>query len=170
MGRSPSRSSDGGGPIRVEPLLIKAIEGKKPVDVIAIIEEAKAKGQPIDHLLRIGLMRAVERENVNITEYLLGAGARPDGAPGGRASPVLKAAERNNHVLLQVLLRFGGDVDAQDKQGRTALMTAAWKNKFHAGGIHFWSCKFVGSLYILKVLVGSWGKVSIHLKTSLQVK
>ena len=131
MGRSPSRSSDGGGPIRVEPLLIKAIEGKKPVDVIAIIEEAKAKGQPIDHLLRIGLMRAVERENVNITEYLLGAGARPDGAPGGRASPVLKAAERNNHVLLQVLLRFGGDVDAQDKQGRTALMTAAWKNNFH---------------------------------------
>lgn len=131
MGRSPSRSSDGGGATRVEPLLLNAIEKKRYIDVIAIIEEAKAKAQPIEHLLRIGLMRAVERTNVEITEYLLESGAKPDGAPGGRVSPVLKAVERNNPKVLQLLLRFGGNVDAQDKQGRTALMTAAWKNYFH---------------------------------------
>jgi ankyrin repeat protein/Mg2+ and Co2+ transporter CorA len=131
MVRSPSRSSDGGGAARVEPLLLNAIEKKRHSEVIAIIEEAKAKAQPIEHLLRIGLMRAVERENIEITEYLLQSGAKPDSAPGGRVSPVLKAIERKNHRLLQLLLRFGGNVDAQDKQGRTALMIAAWKNEFH---------------------------------------
>jgi phosphate uptake regulator len=72
MGRSPSRSSDGadsGQNARVEPRLLKAIEDKKHDDAIAIIEHAKAKSQPVDHLLRIGLMRAAERGNIYITEY-----------------------------------------------------------------------------------------------------
>lgn len=134
MGRSPSRSSDGGDSahhIRVEPRLLKAIEDKKHDDAIAIIEHAKAKAQPLDHLLRIGLMRAAERGNIYITEYLLKSGAKPDGAPGGRVSPLFKAIEKNHVGIVQLLLKFGGNVDAQDKQRRTALMTAAWKNHFH---------------------------------------
>ncbi len=134
MGRSPSRSSDGGDSahqVRVEPRLLKAIEDKKHDDAIAIIEQAKAKSQPVDHLLRIGLMRAAERGNIYITEYLLKSGAKPDGAPGGRVSPLFKAIEKNHVGIVQLLLKFGGNKDAQDKQGRTALMTAAWKNHFH---------------------------------------
>ncbi|CAN9371569.1 unnamed protein product [Alternaria alternata] len=134
MGRSPSRSSDGaesGQNARVEPRLLKAIEDKKHDDAIAIIEHAKAKSQPVDHLLRIGLMRAAERGNIYITEYLLKSGAKPDGAPGGRVSPLFKAIEKNHVGIVQLLLKFGGNVDARDKQGRTALMTAAWKNYFH---------------------------------------
>jgi len=133
MGRSPSRSSDGADAsnARVEPQLLKAIEEKKHQNAIAIIENAKTKAQPLDHLLRIGLMRAAERGNIEITEYLLANGAKPDGAPGGRASPLLKAIEKNNVGVVQLLLKYGGNVDAQDKQGRTALMTAAWKNHFH---------------------------------------
>jgi ankyrin repeat protein/Mg2+ and Co2+ transporter CorA len=134
MGRSPSRSSDGGDSTqntRVEPRLLKAIEEKKHDDAIAIIEHAKVKAQPVDHLLRIGLMRAAERGNIYIAEYLLKSGAKPDGAPGGRVSPLFKAIEKNHVGIVQLLLKFGGNVDAQDKQGRTALMTAAWKNHFH---------------------------------------
>jgi ankyrin repeat protein/Mg2+ and Co2+ transporter CorA len=134
MGRSPSRSSDGADSsqnARVEPRLLKAIEDKKHDDAIAIIEQAQAKSQPVDHLLRIGLMRAAERGNIYITEYLLKNGAKPDGAPGGRVSPLFKAIEKNHVGVVQLLLKFGGNVDAQDKQGRTALMTAAWKNHFH---------------------------------------
>ncbi|CBY00910.1 hypothetical protein IAQ61_011813 [Plenodomus lingam] len=133
MGRSPSRSSDGADAAnaRVEPRLLKAIEDKKLEDAVAIIENAKAKSQPTDHLLRIGLMRAAERGNIEITEYLLKNGAKPDGGPGGRVSPLFKAIEKNQVGIVQLLLRFGGNVDAQDKQGRTALMTAAWKNHFH---------------------------------------
>ncbi|KAJ4324129.1 hypothetical protein N0V94_001485 [Neodidymelliopsis sp. IMI 364377] len=139
MGRSPSRSSDGGDSAkhgRVEPRLLGAIEKQQHHEVIAIIEEAKAKAQPIEHLLRIGLMRAVERTNLGLAEYMLQCGAKPDGAPGGRLSPLLKAIERkavdgSQEKMVKLLLRFGGNVDAQDKQGRTALMTAAWKNYFH---------------------------------------
>ena len=139
MGRSPSRSSDGGESAkysRVEPRLLNAIEKSNHAEVITIIEEAKAKAQPIEHLLRIGLMRAVERTNVELAEYFLQNGAKPDGAPGGRLSPLLKAIERkaiesDQEKMVKLLLRFGGDVDAHDKQGRTALMTAAWKNYYH---------------------------------------
>jgi ankyrin repeat protein len=133
MARSPSRSSDGADSaqiVRVEPRLLKAIEDKNHDAAIAIIEQAKAKSQPVDHLLRIGLMRAAERGNTHITEFLLRSGAKPDGAPGGRVSPLLKAIEKNHVGIVQLLLKFGGDVNAQDKQGRTALMTAAWKNHF----------------------------------------
>jgi ankyrin repeat protein/Mg2+ and Co2+ transporter CorA len=134
MARSPSRLSDGGDSAhsaRVEPRLLKAIEEKKHNDAIAIIENAKARKQPVEHLLRIGLMRAAERGNIDIAEYFLKSGAKPDGAPGGRVSPLFKAIERNYVGIVQLLLKFGGNVDAQDKQGRTALMTAAWKNHFH---------------------------------------
>lgn len=134
MGRSPSHSSDGGdsaNQVRVEPRLLKAIEDKKHDEAIAIIEHARAKSKPSDHLLRIGLMRAAERDNGYIAEYLLKSGAKPDGAPGGRVSPMFKAIEKNHAGIVQLLLKFGGNVDAQDKQGRTALMTAAWKNHFH---------------------------------------
>jgi ankyrin repeat protein len=134
MGRSPSRSSDGADSanhVRVEPRLLKAIAEKNHDDAIAIIEHAKAKAQPVDHLLRIGLMRAAERGNIDITEYLLKSGAKPDGAPSGRLSPLFKAIEKNEVGIVQLLLKFGGNLDAQDKQGRTALMTAAWKNHFH---------------------------------------
>ncbi|KAF2128585.1 hypothetical protein P153DRAFT_293388 [Dothidotthia symphoricarpi CBS 119687] len=134
MTRSPSRSTDGGGDPanhRVEPRLLKAIIEQHNEDVVAIIEQAKSKSQPIDHLLRLGLMRAAERGNTYVVEYLLKSGAKPDGAPGGRVSPLLKAVEENHAGVVQLLLKSGGYADAQDKQGRTALMTAAWKNSFH---------------------------------------
>ncbi|KAH7122661.1 hypothetical protein B0J11DRAFT_345204 [Dendryphion nanum] len=133
MARSPSRSSDGGSEHqqRVEPRLLKAVEEHKNAEAIAIIEEAKAKSQPIDHLLRIALMRAADKGNVSIAEYLLKNGAKPDGAAGGRVSPLLKAIERQHTPIVQVLLKHGGNVNVADKQGRTALMTAAWMNYFH---------------------------------------
>jgi ankyrin repeat protein/Mg2+ and Co2+ transporter CorA len=133
MARSPSRSSDGAGPehTRAEPRLLKAIEESNEEEVVAIIESAKTKSQPTEHLLRIGLARAAERGNISITEHLLKRGAKPDGAPGGRVSPLLRAIEKDHAAIVKLLLKYGGNVDVADKQGRTALMTAAWKNHFH---------------------------------------
>jgi hypothetical protein len=98
MARSPSRrSSDGGSQhqARVEPRLLKAIEENQNGKAVDIVENAKTQGQPTEHLLRIGLMRAAERGNTTIAEYLLKSGAHPDGAQGGRVSPLLKAVEKN---------------------------------------------------------------------------
>lgn len=149
MARSPSRSSDGGSAhqVRAEPRLLKAIEEKNNDAVIAIIEDARAHSKPTEHLLRIGLMRASERGNIAIAEYvpaqqphgtqltipryLLKNGAKANGAPGNRVSPLLRAVEKNDVGIVRVLLRYGGDVDVCDKRGRTALMTAAWKNHWH---------------------------------------
>lgn len=134
MARSPSRSSTGSAEhqnVRAEPRILKCIEEGKNDEAISVIEAAKAKGQPIDHLLRIGLMRAAERGNITATEKLLKLGAKPDGAPGGRLSPLLRAVEKNHVGVVQLLLNYGGDVNVADKQGRTALMTAAWKNYWH---------------------------------------
>jgi ankyrin repeat protein/Mg2+ and Co2+ transporter CorA len=133
MARSPSRSSDGGSEHRerAEPRLLKAIDECKDDEAIAIIEHAKSRIQPTQPLLRIGLMRAAERGNANIAEYLLKNGAKPDGAAGGRVSPLLKAVEKNHVGVVQLLLKYGGNVDVADKQGRTALMSAAWRNHFH---------------------------------------
>ncbi|CAI6333006.1 unnamed protein product [Periconia digitata] len=134
MARSPSRSSDGAGSehrVRAEPRLLKAIEERKYDEVAAIIEDAKSKSQPSEHLLRIGLMRAAERNNIAIAEYLLKNGAKPDGAPGNRISPLLRAIEKNHVGIVQLLLKYGGNVDVTDKQGRTALMVAAWRNHWH---------------------------------------
>jgi ankyrin repeat protein/Mg2+ and Co2+ transporter CorA len=134
MARSPSRSSTGSAEnqnVRAEPRILKCIEEGKNDEAVAVIEAAKAKGQPIDHLLRIGLMRAAERGNITATEKLLKLGAKPDGAPGGRLSPLLRAVEKNHVGVVQLLLKYKGDVNVADKQGRTALMTAAWKNYWH---------------------------------------
>jgi ankyrin repeat protein/Mg2+ and Co2+ transporter CorA len=133
MGRSPSRSSDGGSENRERPevRLLKAIEEHNHDAAVTVIETARAKSQPIEHLLRIGLMRAAERDNKVTIEYLLENGAHPDGSAGGRVSPLLKAIEKNNFDLVRLLLRYGGNVDVCDKKGRTALMTAAWRNRYH---------------------------------------
>lgn len=133
MARSPSRSSDEDSDhhVRAEPRLLAAIQNGKLDEVIAIIEAAKAKNSPTDHLLRIGLIRAVERGNTSATEYLLKAGARPDDAPGNRVFPLLRAIEKNHIEIARLLLNFGCNVNAADRQGRTALMTAAWKNHWH---------------------------------------
>ncbi|KAF2111938.1 hypothetical protein BDV96DRAFT_498386 [Lophiotrema nucula] len=133
MTRSPSRSSDGGSAhqVRAEPRLLKAIEDKNDDEAIAILENARAKNQPVEHLLRIGLMRAAERGNSSIAEYLLKSGAKPDGVANGRVSPLLRAVERNHVAIVQVLLRFGGNVNVADKFGRTALMIAAWRGHYH---------------------------------------
>lgn len=134
MARPPSLQSDGASStqnVRAEPRLLKAIEERHNDTAIAIIEDAKTHSKPIEHLLRIGLMRASERGNIAIAEYLLKNGAKANGAPGGRISPLLRAVEKNDVGIVRVLLRFGGDVDVCDKQGRTALMTAAWKNHWH---------------------------------------
>ncbi|KAJ4353746.1 uncharacterized protein N0V89_005476 [Didymosphaeria variabile] len=134
MARPPSLQSDGASSthhVRTEPRLLKAIEERHNDAAIAIIEDAKIHSKPIEHLLRIGLMRASERGNIQIAEYLLKNGAKANGAPGGRVSPLLRAVEKNDVGIVRILLRFGGDVDVCDKQGRTALMTAAWKNHWH---------------------------------------
>lgn len=136
---------------RLEPQLLRAAEDDN-VDLLRqIIDFAKAKEQLSDNFLRIGLMRSSEKGKLNATRYLLERGAPANGAQGNRLSPLLLAVERhdtskekveslhsarkeekrNNLPIIQLLLQYKTDLETVDKKGRTALMTAAWKNHFH---------------------------------------
>ncbi|KAJ5247393.1 hypothetical protein N7468_002376 [Penicillium chermesinum] len=127
MPRSRTRSIGSEGHERLEPQFLRAAEQDDPRALAKIIALAHEYGQFSDNFLRVGLMRSAERGNVPATEYLLHAGAKTDVA-SSRLSPLLRAVERDHYQIVRLLLDAGASPDSTDKEGRTALMTAAWKN------------------------------------------
>jgi ankyrin repeat protein/Mg2+ and Co2+ transporter CorA len=131
MARSPSIASSDHNE-RLEPQILRAAESDNVELLRTIIAAARAKGQLNDNFLRIALMRSSEKGKINATAYLLEEGAPPDGAPGNnRPSPLLRAVERDQATIVQLLLKHSATPETKDKKGRTALMTAAWKNHYH---------------------------------------
>ncbi|KAG8629103.1 hypothetical protein KVT40_002968 [Elsinoe batatas] len=135
MPRDRSRGSDGTGDNerRLEPSFIRCVEENSVSGLQDLLDFAKQNGQPIDNLLKIGLMKGAEKGKLNATIYLLKQGARPDGY-GNRVGPLMRAVERNHIGIVKVLLENRVNPvnkNEKDKKGRTALMTAAWKNHYH---------------------------------------
>ncbi|KAJ5332891.1 uncharacterized protein N7506_006674 [Penicillium brevicompactum] len=112
---------------RLEPRLLRAAESNDVPSLQKILHLAHDYNQLTDNFLRIGLMRSAERACLDTTEYLLSQGAKTDVA-SNRASPLLRAVERDHYQIVKVLLDAGASPNTADKEGRTALMTAAWKN------------------------------------------
>ena len=124
----PSRSSiTSEGHERLEPRLLRAAETNDPEALANTIALAREHNQLTDNFLRIGLMRSAERANHAATEYLLSIGAKTDVA-SNRISPLHRAVERNLTAIVRLLLDHGASPDSADKEGRTALMMAAWRN------------------------------------------
>lgn len=131
MAKSPSIASSDHNE-RFEPQVLRAVESDNVELLRTIVAAARAKGQLNDNFLRIALMRGSEKGKINATEYLLKEGAPPDSAPGNnRPAPLLRAVERDQTAIVKLLLNYGANSEAKDKKGRTALMTAAWKNHYH---------------------------------------
>ncbi|KAI3145460.1 hypothetical protein CBS147326_410 [Penicillium roqueforti] len=118
---------------RLEPRLLRAAESNDIDSLKKTIALAHEYNQLNDNFLRIGLMRSAERACIAATEYLLTHGAKTD-VPSNRASPLLRAVERDHYEIVRLLLDHGACPNSADKEGRTALMTAAWKN--HADILH----------------------------------
>ncbi|KAJ5574827.1 hypothetical protein N7450_008726 [Penicillium hetheringtonii] len=124
----PSRSSmTSDGHERLEPRLLRAAENDDVESLQRVISLAKEYGHFNDNFLRIAVMRSAERGCIAATEFLLKIGAKTDVA-GNRLSPLLRAVERDHYQIVRLLLDHGALSDSADKEGRTALMTAAWKN------------------------------------------
>jgi ankyrin repeat protein/Mg2+ and Co2+ transporter CorA len=126
MPRSSSMASDGHE--RLEPRLLRAAENDDADSLRKVLALAREYGQFSDNFLRVGLMRSAERGCVNATEFLLNQKARTD-VTGNRLSPLLRAVERDHYQIVRLLLDHGASPDSQDKDGRTAIMTAAWLNQ-----------------------------------------
>ncbi|OQD78652.1 hypothetical protein PENDEC_c001G06100 [Penicillium decumbens] len=125
MPRPSSMNSDGHE--RLEPQLLRAAANDDVESLRRVIALAHEYGQFSDNFLRVGLMRSAERGCVSATEFLLMQGAKTDVA-SNRLSPLLRAVERDHYQIVRLLLDHGASSDSTDKEGRTALMTAAWKN------------------------------------------
>ncbi|CRG89394.1 hypothetical protein PISL3812_06430 [Talaromyces islandicus] len=131
MSRSRSMStagSDRGD--RLEPKLLRAAENNDIDGLKHIVDLARDKGQLSPAFLQLGLMRSCDRGRVEATRFLLEEGASFEGT-GNRAPPVFRATERNQVQIVKLLLDAGATPEFRDKKGRTALMTAAWKNHWH---------------------------------------
>lgn len=118
---------------RLEPRLLRAAENDDTDALKHILDAARENGQFSDNLLRIGLTRSAERGSLAAARYLLSQGAKTDdnNVESNRPSPLLRAVERNQVKVVQLLLDHGASPEARNKKGRTALMTAAWKNHWH---------------------------------------
>ncbi|CAD6500059.1 BgTH12-04164 [Blumeria graminis f. sp. triticale] len=119
---------------RLEPMLLRGAENDDVELLGETIECARKTHQLNQEFLLIGLMRSSEKNKFAATKYLLDQGAQSDEAIGKavkRLSPLLRAVERNNIEIVQLLLKYGANPDTADKKGRTALMTAAWRNHWH---------------------------------------
>lgn len=124
----PSRSSmTSDGHERLEPRVLRAVENDDIPALENVLALAHEYGQYTDNFLRTALMRSAERNRVHATEHLLRLGAKTDVA-NNRATPLLRAVDRDHYEIVRLLLDAGASPNTTDKEGRSALMTAAWKN------------------------------------------
>lgn len=122
--RSESSNTD-----RLEPKLLRAVESNDVVQTRAVVDEAVASRQCSEVFLSIGLIRACDRNLVDVARFLLRAGADPNhvSSSGNRLPNLRRAADSGHLKVAELLIDHNADLEGRDKKGRTALMTAAWK-------------------------------------------
>lgn len=123
--KSGSSSND-----RLEPRLLRAVEADDLVRVKEIIQEARDVSYGNPYFLSIGLVRACDKNLVDVARLLLSEGADPNHVSGNRLPGLRRATESGYVEMAEALLDHGADREAGDKKGRTALMTAAYRNQF----------------------------------------
>ena len=68
---------------------------------------------------------AAQRDNLELVEVLLGAGANPKVSTRYKITPMYFAAMNGNAAMIARLLKAGVDVNSTAEEGETALMTAS---------------------------------------------
>lgn len=106
------------------PLWFAAGEGNR-AEVRQLLDGGAAAPDMVDASLEgwTPLLCAADHRQTELAALLLGSGADPDLATGGRAAPIAIAAGDGNIELVQVLLHAGADPD-NDGDGTTALIQA----------------------------------------------
>src|SRR5207244_10376909 len=75
---------------------------------------------------------AVQRDNLDIADLLIAAGANVKAASRYNVTPLSLAATNGSASMIERLLKAGADANATSEQGQTALMTAALTGKVDA--------------------------------------
>lgn len=127
---------------RLEPKLLRAVEANDVVQTRAVVDEALSSRQCSEVFLSIGLIRACDRNLIDVARFLLLAGANPNhvASSGNRLPNLRRAADFGHLDIAQLLIDHKADLEARDKKGRTALMTAAWKVSLEGMHAAAWHC------------------------------
>lgn len=115
---------------RLEPRLLRAVEANDASSVKSLIQEARDISYKNPDFFSIGLIRACDKNQVDIARLLLSQGADPNYVRGNKLPSLRRATESGYIELAEALIDHGADQEAGDKKGRTALMTAAWRDNF----------------------------------------
>lgn len=115
---------------RLEPRLLRAVEANDVNRVQDIVHEARAISYGNPFFLSIGLVRACDKNLVDVARLLLCQGADPNYVSGNKLPSLRRATESGYVELAEALIDHGADRESCDKKGRTALMTAAWRDNF----------------------------------------
>src|SRR6516225_9416592 len=108
-----------------------AMRGDKPAVRSLIAKKADVNAPQVDGTT--ALHWAVRADDLEMTEMLLGAGAKPSAVNQSGATPMLLAAMNGSAVILERLIRAGADPNAPvSDTGDTALMIAARTGKADA--------------------------------------
>lgn len=75
---------------------------------------------------------AVYKEDAELVERLLKAGAKPNVVNDFGSTPMSEAAAAGNAAIIKMLLKAGADVNSPNREGQTALMAVARTGKVEA--------------------------------------
>jgi uncharacterized protein len=113
---------------------LRLIDAAKSGDAKAV-RAALQQGVPVTAVEPDGstaLHEAVRRQNLEITDLLIAAGADVKVANRYNITPLSLACANGNAALIERLLKAGADPNATSEEGQTALMTAALNGKVDA--------------------------------------
>jgi len=111
-----------------DPKLLDAVK-KSDVRAVQSLITAKTDVNGTDVDGSTALHWAVQRDNVELVDLLLGAGANPKIASRYNITPLYLACMNGNAAVIERLLEAGADANGTAEDGETALMTAALTGK-----------------------------------------
>ena len=97
--------------------------------MVELLLEAKADPNSVNKYMQSALSNAAAAGNLELTELLLKAKAKPE-LPGLVLTPMMFAAFAGNGDLIRLLVRYGADVNYATKEyGQSALTSAVTAGK-----------------------------------------
>jgi ankyrin repeat protein len=117
----------GAAPLDAAPTDLRLIEAVKKADVEAVrsliaghidVNGSEADGSTALHW-------AAQRDNIEIVDLLVGAGANTRAMTRYNVTPLSLACMNGSATIIERLLKAGADLNSTSKEGETALMTAS---------------------------------------------